>query len=84
MTATRIIGITVVAMLVALPVLAQKVYIDYAHDFDFNAVETFQYVETEETSIKSNQLMNCPVTVDDVETAQNAHGKDTSHVKGKN
>ena len=27
--------------------------------------------------------MNCPVTVDDIETAQNVCGKDTLHVKGR-
>ena len=42
---------------VALPAAAQKVSIDYAHDFDFDAVQTFQYVETEESSIADNSLM---------------------------
>ena len=40
-------------------------------------VENFKHI------IKSHQLMNCPVTLDDVKTAQDTHGKDTSHIKGK-
>ena len=34
----------------ASPALAQKVTIDYAHDFDFSGPETFQYVNTEESN----------------------------------
>jgi hypothetical protein len=36
--------------LAAVPAFAQKVSIDYAHDFDFDAVKTFQYVDTMETN----------------------------------
>jgi hypothetical protein len=42
---------------VALPALAQKVTIDYAHGFDFDGVTTFQYVDTEESNIKDNPMM---------------------------
>jgi hypothetical protein len=41
--------------------MAQKVTIDYAHDFDFDAVKTFQYVDTAESNAK-NQLMADRVT----------------------
>jgi hypothetical protein len=53
----RIFGTIVAAMLVAAPALAQKVTIDYARDFDFDGVETFQYVETEDTAIRDNTIM---------------------------
>ena len=43
--------------LAALPAAAQKVTIDYAHDFDFKAVKTFQYVETKDTN-SQNELMD--------------------------
>ena len=46
-----------VAVLVALPAAAQKVTIDYAHDFDFAAVKTFQYVEAS-TSTAADPLMD--------------------------
>jgi hypothetical protein len=39
----------------AAPALAQKVTIDYAHEFDFDAVKTFTYVDTPETNA-GNQL----------------------------
>jgi hypothetical protein len=43
------IGWTIALLLIASPVLAQKITIDYAEDFDFDKVETFAYVETEGT-----------------------------------
>ena len=33
--------------------------------------------------IKSNQIWNCPITVEDIEVAEKICGKDTSHLKGK-
>jgi hypothetical protein len=36
--------------------MAQKVTIDYAHDFDFSTIKTFQYVDTPDTNVK-NELM---------------------------
>jgi flagellin-like hook-associated protein FlgL len=41
--------------------MAQKVTIDYAHDFDFKAVKTFQYIDTKDSNIK-NQLMADRIT----------------------
>jgi hypothetical protein len=53
----KIFGLMVVMGMVATPALAQKVTIDYAHDFDFKAVKTFAYVDTEESN-SSNSMMN--------------------------
>ena len=44
----RLIGIAV--LLVAMPVAAQQVTIDYAKDMDFRDVKKFQYVEKKETN----------------------------------
>ncbi len=52
----RIFGLLVVMGLLASPALAQKVTIDYAHDFDFKTLKTFQYVDTKKTNAP-NQLM---------------------------
>ena len=48
------IGLLVGLSLVAVPATAQKVYIDYAHDFDFESAETFQYVETGDSNAASS------------------------------
>jgi len=53
----KILGCAVLVMLIAAPSLAQKVTIDYSRGFDWNGVETFQYVETPESNIKDNQIM---------------------------
>jgi hypothetical protein len=52
----KALGLLIVLGLAATPAFAQKVHIDYAHDFDFDAVETFQYVDTEESNT-SNPMM---------------------------
>ena len=52
----KITGLLIVLGMVAVPTFAQKVTIDYAHDFDFKAVKTFQYVDTKESNAK-NQMM---------------------------
>ena len=49
--------LVVVFGLAATPALAQKVTIDYAHEFDFGGVETFQYVDTEESNA-ANPMMH--------------------------
>ena len=46
----RTLGLLIILGLAATPALAQKVHIDYAHDFDFSGPETFQYVNTEESN----------------------------------
>jgi len=53
----KALGLIVLLGLAATPALAQKVNIDYAHDFDFEKVKTFDYVETEDSDM-NNQLMH--------------------------
>ena len=42
--------------------MAQKITIDYAHDYDFSSVETYQYIETEDTNppdeLTGNRIKN--------------------------
>jgi hypothetical protein len=45
-----------VLVLMAIPASAQKVTIDYAHDFDFSSVKTFTYVDTVESNA-GNEMM---------------------------
>ena len=53
----KALGLVVVLVLAAVPAMAQKVTIDYAHDFDFTAVKTFQYVDTKDSN-SPNELMD--------------------------
>jgi flagellin-like hook-associated protein FlgL len=57
----KALGMIFVLALAATPAVAQKVTIDYAHDFDFKAVKTFQYIDTKDSNIK-NQLMADRIT----------------------
>jgi len=57
----KVLGLVFVLALAATPAMAQKVTIDYAHDFDFKSAKTFQYVETKDSNIK-NQLMADRIT----------------------
>jgi hypothetical protein len=50
-------GLLIVLGLAALPAAAQKVTIDYAHDYDFKSVKTFQYVESKDAA-SSDPLMD--------------------------
>ena len=52
----KALGLIFVVALLATPAMAQKVTVDYAHDFDFSGVKTFQYVDTKESNSK-NDLM---------------------------
>ena len=52
----KMLGLVFVLALVAAPAMAQKITIDYAHDFDFAGLKTFQYVETKDSNV-SNDLM---------------------------
>jgi hypothetical protein len=52
----KVLGLIFVLALASTPAMAQKVNIDYAHDFDFKSVKTFQYVDTKDSNVK-NQLM---------------------------
>ena len=57
----KALGIVFAVALLATPAMAQKVTIDYAHDFDFDGIETYQYVDTAESNAK-NPLMAERVT----------------------
>lgn len=52
----KALGLVFVLALAATPAMAQKVTVDYAHDFDFSGVKTFQYVDTKDSNSK-NELM---------------------------
>jgi hypothetical protein len=54
----KTLGLTFVVALMATPAMAQKVNIDYAHDFDFSTVKTFQYVDTKDTNPKNELMAN--------------------------
>jgi hypothetical protein len=51
----RTLGLLIVFSVMATPVLAQKITIDYDHEFDFAQVKTFTYAETEDSNT-GNQL----------------------------
>jgi hypothetical protein len=53
----RVLGVLIVLGLAATPALAQKITIDYAHDFDFEKIKTFQYVDTPDSNMK-DELMH--------------------------
>lgn len=44
------LGLIFVLALASTPAMAQKVTIDFAHDFDFEAIKTFQYVDTSDSN----------------------------------
>ena len=52
----KILGLVIVLGLAATPAIAQKVTIDYAHDFDFTSVKTFQYVDTKDSNVENPLL----------------------------
>jgi len=52
----KTLGLIILLGLAASPALAQKVNIDYAHDFDFSGPETFQYVNTEESNAQNPMM----------------------------
>ncbi len=54
----KALGLVFVLALAATPAMAQKVTIDYAHDYDFEAIKTFQYVPTDKSDVKDNDLMD--------------------------
>ena len=58
----KTLGLLFALALASTPALAQKVTIDYAHDFDFSSVETFQYVDTKESDapdeLTNNRIKN--------------------------
>jgi len=54
----KALGLVFVLALAATPAMAQKVTIDYAHDYDFEAIKTFQYVATDDSDVQGNDLMD--------------------------
>ena len=58
--------------LTATPVFAQKVVLDYAHDFDFKSTETFQYVDTKDTNIQDSLMADRVVSA--VKKELSTHG----------
>ena len=54
----KILGLIFMTTLVATPAMAQKVTIDYAHDYDFGSIKTFQYVDTADTNPKNEIMAN--------------------------
>jgi len=52
----KMLGLAIVLGLAATPAFAQKVHIDYAHDFDFESIKTFTYVDTPDSNAQ-NPLM---------------------------
>ena len=49
----RMLLLMIALAIVAAPSVAQKITIDYAHDFDFSQVETFTYIETQDTDLQN-------------------------------
>ena len=62
----KMFGLLVVFAVVASPALAQKITIDYAHDFDFSAVKTFTYFDTQDSNtgndLTDSRLKNAILT----------------------
>ena len=46
----RTLSLAIAVALIATPSFAAKYTVDYAHDFDFDAVKTFSYVDTGDTN----------------------------------
>ena len=57
------LGLVFALALVATPAMAQKVTIDYSHDFDFAAVKTFQYVPTKDSDPKNEIMANRAISM---------------------
>ncbi len=53
----KTLGMLIVLALAAFPAAAQSVTIDYAHDYDFKSVKTFQFVESTDAKA-SDSLMD--------------------------
>lgn len=54
----RMLFLMVALAVVATPSIAQKITIDYAHDFDFSGVKTFTYVDTADSNTGSDLTNN--------------------------
>ena len=54
----KTLGLLLILAVMAVPSVAQKVTIDYAHDFDFEQVKTFQYVDTPDSNVGNDLADN--------------------------
>jgi hypothetical protein len=52
----KALGLVFVLALAATPAMAQKVTVDYAHEFDFDAVKTFQFVDTPDSNAQNDMM----------------------------
>ena len=52
----KLTGLVVVLGLAATPGFAQKVIVDYAQEFDFQSVKTYQYIDTKDTNINDGLM----------------------------
>jgi len=52
----KALGLIIVLGLAASPVLAQKVTVDYAHEYDFSKQETFMYVDSEDSDAENPMM----------------------------
>lgn len=49
----KVLGMAIGLGLAAWPAFAQKINIDYSHEFDFSGVDTFTYVDTPESNAQN-------------------------------
>ena len=52
----KTLGLLAVLALMTVPAMAQTVTVDYAHDFDFESVKTFQYVDTPDSNVDNSMM----------------------------
>ena len=52
----KTLALLAVLALMTVPAMAQKVTVDYAHDFDFESVKTFQYVDTPDSNADNSMM----------------------------
>jgi hypothetical protein len=58
----KTLGLACILILAAVPAMAQKITIDYAHDFDFDAVKTFEYRDTPDSNVQNDMMAGRIVT----------------------
>ena len=52
----KLVGALIVLGLFATPAIAQRITIDYDHDYEFEQVKTFTYVETADTNVRDGLM----------------------------
>ena len=73
----RTIFTVTAALLIAAPAMAQKVNIDYAHDFDFEGIKTFTYVDTPDSNAEN------PLMAERIELVCTDRGKHPARLLGR-